>query len=73
MGWSGGTSVAQGIWDAIKEYIPEEDRADVATEIVDILEDQDWDNLHEVEELYELTGRKEADERELEAPGEDWP
>lgn len=36
----------------------------MATEIVDVLEDHDWDNLYEVDELYELTGRKEKDEAE---------
>lgn len=64
MGWSGGRDIAQGVWDAVKEYIPENKKAEVATEIVDVLEDHDWDNLYEVDELYELTGRKEKDEAE---------
>lgn len=64
MGWAGGTDIAQGVWDAVKEYIPENKKAEVATEIVDVLEDHDWDNLYEVDELYELTGRKEKDEAE---------
>lgn len=64
MGWAGGTDIAQGVWDAVKEYIPEEKKKDVAIEIVDVLENQDWDNLYEVDELYELTGRKAEDEAE---------
>ena len=64
MGWSGGTEIAQGVWNAVKDYIPDNKKPEVATEIVDVLEDQDWDNLYEVEELYELTGRKERDEAE---------
>lgn len=64
MGWSGGTPIAQGIWDSVKKYIPEKDQPKVANEIIDILEDEDWDNLYEVDELYELSGRKAADEEE---------
>lgn len=64
MGWSGGTPIAQGIWDSVKNYIPEKYQPKVANEIIDILEDEDWDNLYEVDELYELSGRKAADEEE---------
>ena len=72
MGWAGGTDIAQGVWDAVKEYIPEEKKKDVAIEIVDVLENQDWDNLYEVDELYELTGRKAEDEAEEEEWDKNW-
>ena len=34
MGWSGGTDIAQGVWKAVKKYIPEEKKKEVATKIV---------------------------------------
>lgn len=64
MGWSGGTEIADGVWSVVKEFIPEERKKEVANEIIDLLEDQDWDNLSESDELYEISGRKAIDEAE---------
>lgn len=54
MGWSGGTEIGQGVWDAVKQYIPEDKKREVAKDIVDTLESHDWDNVQEVPELYNL-------------------
>jgi len=62
MGWSGGSEAADGVWESVKHYIPEAKKKEVANEIISVLEDQDWDTLNEVEELYEVSGRKEIDE-----------
>lgn len=51
MGWSGGTEVAIGVWNSVREYIPEEKREEVANEIIDTLTDQDWDCVEEAEQL----------------------
>ena len=64
MGWASGTDVADGVWEAVKEYIPDDKKKEVANNIIDVLEDQDWDNVQESEELYELSGRKAEDEAE---------
>lgn len=64
MGWASGTDVADGVWEAVKEYIPDDKKKEVANSIIDVLEDQDWDNVQESEELYELSGRKAEDEAE---------
>lgn len=64
MGWSGGTDVADGVWDAVRQYIPENKKKVVANKIIDVLEAQDWDNLYESDELYEVSGRKALDEEE---------
>lgn len=64
MGWASGTDVAIGVWDAVKEFIPESDKPKVANEIIDVLEDQDWDNVGEAEELYEISGRKAKQDAE---------
>lgn len=61
MGWSGGTDVADGVWDAVKHYIPKAEKPKVANQIIEVLEDMDWDNLEESEELYEISGRKQQD------------
>lgn len=61
MGWAGGTDIADGVWDSVKEYIPEDKKVLVANQIIEVLEDQDWDNLQESEELYEISGRKQQD------------
>jgi hypothetical protein len=62
MGWSGGSEVAYRVWDAVKEYIPDNKKKEVANSIIDTLEDQDWDCLEEAEELYEISGRKAEDD-----------
>lgn len=64
MGWSGGTEIADGIWDIVREYIPEDKKKEVALGIIDVLTDQDWDCVQECEELYELSGLKAQDELE---------
>jgi hypothetical protein len=61
MGWSGGTDVADGVWGAVKQYIPENKKSEVANKIINILEDMDWDCIEEAEELYEVSGRKAQD------------
>lgn len=62
MGWSGGSEVAERVWDSVKIYIPDDKKKQVANEIIDTLEDQDWDCVDEAEELYEISGRKAEDE-----------
>lgn len=61
MGWSGGTDVADGVWNTVKQYIPESKKKEVANKIIDVLEDMDWDCIEECEELYEISGRKQKD------------
>ncbi len=53
MGWSGGTDIAIGVWDSVREYIPYDKREEVANQIIDILTDQDWDCVEEAEQLVE--------------------
>lgn len=53
MGWSGGTDIAIGVWDSVREYIPDDKREEVANQIIDILRDQDWNCVDEAEQLVE--------------------
>lgn len=52
MGWSAGSELAQSIWDKIREYIPEENRKEIATFIYDAvcdLDADDWDGESQLE------------------------
>lgn len=51
MGWFGGTEIAINVWDSVREYIPEEKRKEVANELIDTLQDQDWDCVEEAKQL----------------------
>lgn len=44
MGWAAGSELGQGIWDKVREYIPEEDRQEVAMYIYDAVCDLDADD-----------------------------
>lgn len=44
MGWCTGSYMADDIWDRIKNYIPEENKRQVAKEIVDIFCEEDADD-----------------------------
>lgn len=61
MGWSGGSYVAEQVWDLIKDFIPKNKKKKVAREIIDIMEDQDCDTIDEAEELCEAA-KREIDE-----------
>ena len=51
MGWAGGAEVATEIWRSVRKFIPEEERAGVAMEIIEALRDADWDTVDEAETL----------------------
>jgi hypothetical protein len=58
MGWASGSELADGVWDAVKEHIPEEKKQEVALRIVNLFEGEDCDTLDECEDLY-FTARPE--------------
>lgn len=52
MGWSAGSELGQNIYNKIREYIPEEDRKEVAAYIYDAvcdLDADDWDGTSQLE------------------------
>lgn len=52
MGWAAGSGLGCDIWDKIREYIPEEDRQEVARFIYDSvcdLDADDWDGESQLE------------------------
>lgn len=56
MGWAGGSSLAENIWDAIKDHLPKEVLAEVAASICLSFEA----DLYEAEDLY-TTALKDAE------------
>lgn len=50
MGWSSGTDVCTQLWGAVRKYVPEKDRVRVLAKVVDLLMDQDWDCVEEIED-----------------------
>jgi hypothetical protein len=53
MGWSGGSELAGKIWDAVKAYLPEDKKGEIAFTIVDAFEDEDCDTMQETDDLHE--------------------
>jgi len=52
MGWAAGSELGQSIWDKVREYIPEDERTDVAQFIYDAvcdLDADDWDGGSQLE------------------------
>jgi hypothetical protein len=47
MGWSGGSALADDIWEVIKFHIPVNKRKKIAKEIIKMFEDRDCDTMHE--------------------------
>lgn len=53
MGWASGSELAEGIWDDIKDVIPEKKKKKVARKIIERFQDNDCDTMDECEELQE--------------------
>jgi len=54
MGWSSGTEYVDGVWDVVSKYIPDSDKAAVASRIIDIFEQGDWDCVLESTMVHEV-------------------
>lgn len=52
MGWAAGSALAEKIWEIIKGHIPEHEKQNTASQIVDAFEYEDCDTMEEAEELY---------------------
>ena len=52
MGWSGGTGLAEDVWDLVRKYIPEEERQKIAKKIYDMFCDMDADGWEGTEQLW---------------------
>ena len=52
MGWASGSEIADEVWNAVRKYVPESDRKDVATRVVRIFEERDCDTMEEAEVLW---------------------
>lgn len=51
MGWSGGSVLAEDIWNIFRRYVPVKSRKRVARRLVDIFEMEDCDTMGEAERL----------------------
>lgn len=51
MGWAGGSTVGDQVWNNIRGFIPEGNRKEAARIVIDALEDQDCDTIYECELL----------------------
>jgi hypothetical protein len=51
MGWASGSWLAEGVWKIIRKYIPENQRAKVAKQIIEAFRSHDWDTVDEAETL----------------------
>ena len=56
MGWAGGSLIANAVWDAVKDVLPEDRKRDVAQKIIAALDEGDWDTHDEAPELMEAAG-----------------
>lgn len=56
MGWASGSTVGDQIWNNIRGFIPEGNRAEAAKIVIDALEDQDCDTIDECELLVKDAG-----------------
>lgn len=52
MGWASGSELAERVWDAVKDRLPEEYRRAAAREIVHAFENMDCDTIREADELW---------------------
>jgi hypothetical protein len=65
MGWSGGSFVAQELWDKLKNLILPGYREEAAQAIVRALENEDWDTQDECPELmYAAYGKRWLEDEE---------
>jgi len=51
MGWASGSSLAENLWDLVREHIPEKKRTKVAQAFIDEFESMDCDTIMECETL----------------------
>jgi hypothetical protein len=51
MGWASGSELAEDVWEAVRPYVVEEHRRDLAREIMSLFEDHDCDTLYECDLL----------------------
>jgi hypothetical protein len=58
MGWCEGSHICENIWLKVREYVPEEKRASILGEMIDVFSDGDADCWGEV--LYDCPEYKEA-------------
>lgn len=47
MGWCGGTDVFHKLYGRVREYLPEDHRKQFINDLIDALEDEDWDSQYE--------------------------
>ena len=52
MGWSGGSLIAERVWQLVQVYVPGDCRERIAREIIDIFEDEDADTMEEARTLW---------------------
>ena len=71
MGWCGGASIAESVWELVRKHIPKNKREKIAGEIVDIFESEDADTMYEAAQLMEDAGRDYEEDDEDEGEDED--
>lgn len=52
MGWAGGSDLIINMWEEIREYINEDERAEALAIVIDKFTDYDWDCLNEIEDYF---------------------
>ena len=52
MGWASATPIVRQVWEAVREYIPEEKRVEVVKAVMQPFLDQDWDTEDEFADAY---------------------
>lgn len=56
MGWSGGSELAEQIWEIVRDHIPDDAKQAVALDLVDLFEYEGCDTMHECTLLMEDAG-----------------
>ena len=52
MGWASATPIVRQVWEAVREYIPEDKRVEVVKAVMQPFLDHDWDTEGEFASAY---------------------
>lgn len=70
MGWAAGSQIAEEAWDLVRDFIPEEEKPDIAQSFIDLFEEHDADTMEEAEQLWADAAGADEDDWELDEDDE---
>ena len=52
MGWASATPIVRKVWEAVREYIPEDERVEAVKKVMRPFLNHDWDTEEEFASVY---------------------